>query len=54
MQLNAEIVTIKSLYFESGSKRLQPGEEYSGMASFRSSIGHISWQYYAAIQSASL
>ena len=29
MQLNAEIVSIKSLYIEPGSKRLEPGEKYS-------------------------
>ena len=42
MQLNADIVTIKSLYFESGSKRLQPEEEYSGL------LWHVSivnWSY---------
>ena len=31
--MNADIVYIKSLYFESGSKRLEPGEEYCGLHS---------------------
>ena len=31
VQLNADIVPIKSLSFESSSKRLQPGEENSGL-----------------------
>ena len=43
MQLNADIDPIQSLYFVSGSKRLEPGEKYGVfMASFLSSNGRIS------------
>ena len=31
MQLNADIVPIKTLYFVSGSRRLDPGKNYSGL-----------------------
>ena len=43
MQLNADIVPIKSLYFEVGSKRLEPGEKYSGLYC-KYSI--IKWLYF--------
>ena len=29
--MNANIVPVNSQYFESGSKRLEPGEKYSGL-----------------------
>ena len=31
MQLNADMVPIKSLYFEAGSKRSEPGEKHIGL-----------------------
>ena len=37
--MNADIVPIKALYFETGSKRLEPGEKHSG---FFGSNGRIS------------
>ena len=46
MQLNADIVPIKSLYFESGSKRLQPGEEYSGLYG---KFSIVNWPYFMAV-----
>ena len=42
MQLNADIVPIQSLYFESGSKCLQPGEEYSGLYG---TFTIVNWSY---------
>ena len=43
-QLNADIVPIKSLYIEAGSKRLEPGEKYRGL------YGKLSvskWSYFS-------
>ena len=42
MQLNADIVSIQSLYFESDSKRLQPEEEYSGLYG---TFTIVNWSY---------
>ena len=42
MQLNADIVPIQSLYFESASKRLQPEEEYSGLYG---TFTIVNWSY---------
>ena len=42
MQLNTDMAPIKSLYFMSRSKLLEPGQQYRGMASFLSSDDHIS------------
>ena len=47
--MNADIVAIKSLYFEAGSKRLEPGEKYSGLhgnfSAFKWSHFNPSWRY---------
>ena len=42
MQLNADIVPIPSLYFESGSKRWQPEKEYSGLYG---TFSIVNWSY---------
>ena len=42
-QLNADIVPIKSLYFESGYKRLEPGEKYGG---FYGNFSVFKWSYF--------
>ena len=30
-QMNSDVVPIESMYFEAGSKRLEPGENYGGL-----------------------
>ena len=42
MQLNAGIVSITLFYFESGSERLQLGEEYSGLCG---NFSIVNWSY---------
>ena len=42
MQVNAGIVPMKSMYFESGSKRLEPEEEYSGVYG---NFSIVKWSY---------
>ena len=43
MQLNADIVPIRLQYSESGSKRLQSGEEYSGLYG---KLSIVNWSYF--------
>ena len=40
--MNADSVPIKSLYFEAGSKRLEPGTKYSGLYG---KFAIVQWSY---------
>ena len=42
--MNADIVPIKSLHFEAGSKRLEPGEKYSGLYG---KFSAFKWSYFS-------
>jgi len=51
MQLNTDMLPIKSLYFESGSKRLESGEEYSGV---HGKFSIVKWWYFIHLGNISL
>ena len=41
--MNGDIVPIKSLHFEAGSKLLEPGEKYSGL---NGKFSIVKWSYF--------